>query len=46
LNDQIGKGFSSKVYRGKNDKTSEPVAIKVAYILIYMTMLGYRKIIT
>ena len=29
MNDQIGKGFSSTVYRGKNNKTGVPVAIKV-----------------
>lgn len=29
LNDLIGKGFSSKVYKGKNEKTGELVAIKV-----------------
>ena len=29
LADQIGKGFSSTVYRGKNNKTGASVAIKV-----------------
>lgn len=28
LKDQIGKGFSSLVYRGRNEKTGEIVAIK------------------
>jgi serine/threonine-protein kinase ULK/ATG1 len=29
LKDIIGKGFSSVVYRGLNEKNKEPVAIKV-----------------
>lgn len=29
LHDQIGKGFSSKVFMGKNEKTGEVVAVKV-----------------
>jgi serine/threonine protein kinase len=29
LHDQIGKGFNSTVYQGKNDKTDEDMAIKV-----------------
>lgn len=29
LRDMIGRGFSSVVYRGTNDKTKEKVAIKV-----------------
>jgi len=29
LKDVIGRGFSSVVYRGTNDKTKEKVAIKV-----------------
>lgn len=29
INDCIGKGFSSSVYRGQNDLTGEEVAIKV-----------------
>jgi uncharacterized membrane protein len=29
LSDQIGKGFSSRVFKGKNEKTGEQVAIKV-----------------
>jgi hypothetical protein len=29
LNDRIGKGFSSCVFRGLNEKTREQVAIKV-----------------
>ena len=29
LTDSIGKGFSSIVYRGRNDETNEIVAIKV-----------------
>jgi len=29
LNDDIGKGFSCTVYKGKNEKTNEVVAIKV-----------------
>jgi serine/threonine-protein kinase ULK2 len=29
LNDVIGKGYSSHVYRGRNDDTNENVAIKV-----------------
>lgn len=29
LTDAIGKGFSSVVYRGRNDETNEIVAIKV-----------------
>ena len=29
LEDQVGKGFSSFVYRGTNDSTGQSVAIKV-----------------
>lgn len=29
LNDVIGKGYSSHVYKGRNDQTGEPVAVKV-----------------
>lgn len=29
LNDNIGKGYSSQVYKGRNDANEEPVAIKV-----------------
>lgn len=29
LDDTIGKGYSSQVYRGKNDETQENVAVKV-----------------
>jgi serine/threonine-protein kinase ULK2 len=29
LKDVIGRGFSSVVYRGTNDKTKEKVAVKV-----------------
>jgi serine/threonine protein kinase len=29
LNDVIGKGYSSQVYKGRNDETSESVAVKV-----------------
>lgn len=29
LNEQIGKGFSSKVFMGKNENTGEVVAVKV-----------------
>ena len=29
LHEQIGKGFSSKVFKGKNEKNEEIVAIKV-----------------
>ena len=29
LADIIGKGYSSQVYKGRNDNTMEPVAIKV-----------------
>lgn len=29
LNDEIGRGFSSKVYKGKDDTTNTHVAIKV-----------------
>jgi serine/threonine-protein kinase ULK/ATG1 len=29
LNDRIGRGYSSEVFRGKNDLTQEAVAIKV-----------------
>lgn len=29
LNDAIGKGYSSQVYKGRNDSTDEPVAVKV-----------------
>lgn len=29
LPDVIGKGYSSLVYKGKNDKTDEAVAVKV-----------------
>lgn len=29
LHEQIGKGFSSKVFKGKNEKTGEVVAVKV-----------------
>jgi hypothetical protein len=29
LSDTIGKGYSSQVYRGRNDNTEEPVAVKV-----------------
>lgn len=29
LNDAIGKGYSSQVYKGRNDASDEPVAVKV-----------------
>ena len=29
LQDQIGKGFSSKVFKGKNETNGEAVAVKV-----------------
>ena len=29
LSDEIGLGYSSHVYKGKNDKTNELVAVKV-----------------
>ena len=29
LSDVIGKGYSSHVYKGRNDDTDEPVAVKV-----------------
>ncbi|CAD8133892.1 unnamed protein product [Paramecium pentaurelia] len=29
LNEEIGRGFSSKVYKGKDDVSQEPVAVKV-----------------
>ena len=29
LQDQIGKGYSSKVYKGKDERTGETVAITV-----------------
>lgn len=29
MHDQIGKGYSSRVYKGKDDLTGETVAIKV-----------------
>jgi serine/threonine-protein kinase ULK2 len=29
LSDEIGKGFSSKVFKGKNETTQETVAVKV-----------------
>ncbi len=29
LDDAIGKGYSSQVYKGKNDETNESVAVKV-----------------
>lgn len=29
LNDAIGKGYSSQVYRGRNDDDNENVAVKV-----------------
>jgi SNF-related kinase len=29
LGDEVGKGFSSKVYRGRNDTTGEEVGVKV-----------------
>ncbi|KAL4500614.1 hypothetical protein ABPG72_003038 [Tetrahymena utriculariae] len=29
LNDQIGKGYSSKVFKGKDERTDEEVAVKV-----------------
>lgn len=29
LNDVIGKGYSSQVYKGRNDTNDTPVAIKV-----------------
>jgi serine/threonine protein kinase len=32
LHEQIGKGFSSKVFLGKNEKTGEVVAVKVIYV--------------
>lgn len=35
LSDEIGKGFSSKVFRGKNDITGELVAVKVYLALIF-----------
>jgi serine/threonine-protein kinase ULK/ATG1 len=35
LTDAIGKGYSSQVFRGRNDLTNQPVAIKV----INMSML-------
>ena len=31
VNDQIGSGFSSSVYKGKNENTNETVAIKVKW---------------
>jgi len=41
VGDVIGKGFSSVVYKGINDSTNEPVAIKVKFMLT----LGYIKIV-
>lgn len=41
LNDEIGKGFSCVVYKGKNEKTGEVVAIKVRKF-IYPISLGER----
>ena len=35
LSDQIGKGFSSKVFKGRDETTHEPVAVKVK-IYIYI----------
>ncbi len=37
LNDEIGKGFSSIIYKGNDEKTGEVVAIKVAifYLMFY-----------
>lgn len=35
VGDVIGKGFSSIVYKGVNDSTNEPVAIKVSIGVIY-----------
>lgn len=29
LNDVIGKGYSSHVYKGRHDQSDEPVAVKV-----------------
>jgi serine/threonine protein kinase len=29
LNEEIGRGFSSKVYKGRDENNSQPVAVKV-----------------
>lgn len=31
INDEIGRGFSSRVYKGRDENTLEPVAVKVSY---------------
>ena len=40
LNSQIGKGFSSKVFKGQNELNGETVAVKV-FFKFYN--LGYRQ---
>ena len=34
INDEIGRGFSSRVYKGRDENTLEPVAVKVRNIEI------------
>jgi serine/threonine protein kinase len=29
LNEEIGRGFSSRVYKGRDENTQQPVAVKV-----------------
>lgn len=45
LNDQIGKGFSSKVFSGRDEKSHDPVAIKVLLkniILFFIRLLIFK----
>jgi SNF-related kinase len=41
LQDQIGKGFSSKVFKGKNETTQELVAVKVIDLQMLKTPLHH-----
>jgi hypothetical protein len=36
LSDQIGAGYSSKVFKGKNEKTGDLVAVKVTGVIYSM----------
>ena len=41
LTDQIGKGFSSKVFKGKNETNQELVAVKVIDLQMLKTPLHH-----
>jgi serine/threonine protein kinase len=36
LNEEIGRGFSSKVYKGRDEHTQNPVAVKVHHCHVYI----------